>query len=144
MALSVKSTGKLAQFALRLREAPKKIQQKAATEIKAGVTKLIADEFATKTDPYGKAWRPPQDGGETMVRSGKARRGFRVEVVPGGVGLSLRISNAQDYVKWLQKGTSVMEARRTVPDGAMPERWKKVFADAYDRAIAAWYATVKF
>lgn len=143
MALSVKNSGFLRQLALQLREAPKRIQRDAAAEIKRGVEDLITEEFSSKRGPDGKAWKPPVDGGETMVRTGRLRDGFKVQVVPSGVGLSLRISNSQAYAKWLQQGTPTIDARKMVPGSTMPERWQKVFRDAYDAAISRWWASTK-
>lgn len=142
MALKTKSTSSLRQFAVNLKQAPRRIQQDAAKQIQRELTKTIDKEFETKTDPYGKAWKPPKDGGETMQKSGRLRRGFVVEVVPGGVGLSVRVTNEAEYAKWLQKGTEKMEARRMIPDGTLPEAWKRIFDDAYATAIAKWYASV--
>jgi phage gpG-like protein len=141
MALKVKSSGILRQLAVNLKQAPKRIQQDAAKQIQRELAKAIDREFETKQDPYGKSWQPPKDGGETMQKSGRLRRGFVVEVVPGGVGLSVRITNEVEYAKWLQKGTERMEARRMIPDGTLPESWKRIFDDAYAAAIAKWYAT---
>lgn len=142
MALKVKSSGIMRQLAVNLKQAPKRIQQEAAKQIQRELAKAIDKEFETKQDPYGKSWQPPKDGGETMQRSGRLRRGFVVEVVPGGVGLSVRITNEVEYAKWLQKGTEKMEARRMIPDRALPESWRLIFEDAYAAAIERWYAAM--
>jgi hypothetical protein len=55
----------------------------------------------------------------------------------------VRITNEVEYAKWLQKGTEKMEARRMIPDGTLPESWKRVFEDAYATAIAKWYAATE-
>lgn len=142
VALSVRNTGALRQLVVNLRQAPRIIQQAAAAEIKREIEKQIADEFATSTDPYGKAWKPPKDGGKTMDRTGKLKSGFRVNVVSNGLGFSVQITNSQDYAKWLQSGTTKMDARKMVPDAVMPESYRKIFADAYRNTIETWYASV--
>lgn len=144
MALRAQRTSALRQLAINLRQAPKRIQMAAAKEIQAEVARQIDQGFQTKTDPYGSKWQPPKDGGPTMERTGALRRGFVVRVVSNGVGLSLEITNREDYARWLQAGTSKMVPRKMVPDRAMPSAWKEIFTRAYDRAIAAWYATVKW
>ena len=143
MALKVRNTGALRQLVVNLRQAPRVIQQAAADEIKLKIEEQIAGEFTTATDPYGKPWKPPKDGGKTMDRTGDLRRGFRVEVVGNGLGFSVRITNSQDYAKWLQSGTSRLDARKTVPDAVMPPSYRKIFADAYRNAIEAWYASIR-
>lgn len=117
----------------------------AAREIQAEVTKQIDRGFQTKTDPYGSKWQPPKDGGAIMERSGALRRGFVVRVLSNGAGLSLEITNREDYAKWLQVGTAKMAPRKLVPDSnrVMPAIWKEIFTRAYARAIAAWYASAK-
>lgn len=145
MGLSLRNTGFLRQLALHLREAPKVIQARAAAEIKTKVEELVDQGFATKTDPYGKKWQPPKDGGPTMERTGDLRRGFRVLIVKDarGVGMSLQIVNAQDYAQWLQRGTEKMAPRKMTPDTVIPEAYKRVFKTAYERAVEAWYASTK-
>lgn len=143
MALSIRNTGYLRQLAVQLKEAPRRIQRQAADEIRTEIVATIDREFESKTGPSGERWRPPRDGGETMMRTGKLRGGFTVEVVQSGTGLSLRISNSREYAKWLQQGTAFMEARPMVPGVVLPESWKKIFSGAYDRAIADWYATTR-
>lgn len=143
MALSVKNSGFLRQLAVQLKEAPRRIQAQAAADIQRGIDAMIAEEFSTKRGPDGVAWKPPRDGGETMVRTGRLRDGFRVEVVKSGTGLSLRISNSQAYAKWLQSGTASVMARPMVPGSTIPERWKKIFYDSYDSAISSWWRSTK-
>lgn len=142
--LRVQKTTALRQLAINLRQAPKRIQMAAAREIQAEVAKQIDQGFQTKSDPYGSKWLPPKDGNPTMERTGALRRGFVVRVVSNGVGLSLEITNREDYAKWLQAGTSKMVPRKMVPDRAIPAEWKEIFTRAYDKAIEAWYATVKY
>lgn len=141
MSFKVKNNGQLRQLALALREAPKRIQAAAAAEIKREVEAEIDRGFQRNVDPAGNAWQRPKDGGPTMQRTGALRRGFTVEVVFNGIGLSLRISNAEAYAKWLQRGTEKLVPRKMVPDAALPPSYKKIFDTAYANAIAAWYAT---
>lgn len=144
--IGVKNSGALRRLALRLREAPKRIQRAAAGEIRQETLKLIDEGFSAHADPYGNAWPPPKDGHmPPMERTGDLRRGFRCRVVPGGAGLSLEITNAEDYARWLQRGTENMLARLTVPPAGrpLPATWRQRYEAAYQRAIAAWYASVR-
>lgn len=143
--LKFRPSTELRQLALRLREAPKRIQALAAKRLRAVALDLIDEGFQSKTDPYGAAWRKPKDGGPTMERTGKLRRGFRVEVVASssGVGLSLRITNQQDYSRWLPSGTSRMLPRRLVPDARAADRWRRRFDEVYAAALEEWYRSVR-
>jgi len=136
----MKSTGALGRLVVRLREAPKRVQAEAARGIAAEVTRLIDEGFDGRSDPYGKPWEPPKDGGTPMERTGRLRRGFRVRVVPGGVGLSVEVTNEAEYARWLQRGTERMEARKMFPDGKLPKEWRDAFEKVYRDAIAKWYA----
>jgi hypothetical protein len=144
--MSVRNSGALRRLALRLREAPRKIQQQAAAEIRADTLALIDAGFDARSDPYGTAWPPPRDGhSPPMERTGDLRRGFRCRVVPGGAGLSIEISNVEDYARWLQRGTPDMVARLTVPTsgGGLPARWRQRYEAAYRAAVERWYATAQ-
>lgn len=145
MPLSFRPSTELRQLALRLREAPRRIQELAARRLRTAVLDLIEEGFQSKTDPYGTAWKPPKDGGPTMDRTGKLRRGFDVEVVPSasGAGLSLRITNSQAYAKWLQRGGAHLEPRRMVPDARTADRWRRRFDEVYAAALDEWYRSVR-
>lgn len=143
MALSFRPSTELRQLALRLREAPKRIQELAARRLRTAVLDLIEEGFQSKTDPYGAAWKPPKDGGPTMDRTGRLRRGFDVEVVAAGTGVSLRVTNTQEYAKWLQRGTSRMEPRRMVPDARAADKWRRRFDEVYAAALEEWYRSVR-
>lgn len=142
-AITAKPTTALKRLALRLREAPKRIQRIAASNIAAAVEELIDEGFQTRTDPYGAKWARPKGGGTPMERTGRLRRGFRVKVVPGGVGFSIEVTNKADYAQFLQKGTGAVEARKMVPDRAMAARWKRRIDDVYEAAIEEWYRTMR-
>lgn len=146
MSFAVRNTGRLRQIALRLREAPRKIQRQAAEEIREATLELIDAGFAARTDPYGAPWPQPKDGHRpVMERSGDLRRGYRVAVVPSGAGLAINIGNVKDYARHLQRGGEHLKARLQVPTQSrgLPESWRRRFEAVYERAIAAWYATLK-
>ena len=139
MSLSVKPSPALKRLALRLREAPKRIQRIAAKNVAAAVEELIDEGFRQRKDPYGKRWTPPKDGGTPMERTGRLRSGFRVRVVPGGAGFSVEITNKAEYAQWLQRGAVGLEARMMVPGARMSATWKRRIDDVYAAAIEEWY-----
>lgn len=141
--MKMTSTGQLRRLALAVQSMPRRVQKDAAKIAQRGIAELIDDQFDAKRDPYGVAWKPPKDGGDTMQKTGRLRRGFTVSIKPGsGQGLALEISNREAYAKWLQSGTAKMEARRLVPGAALPPAWQRVLADAYKEALEKWYARI--
>jgi hypothetical protein len=136
--ISVKPTSALRQLAANLRRAPQTIRRDVAARLRAEVKQLIDRGFVTKMDPYGSQWKPPQDGGRTMQRTGRLRKGFTIEAKPDGSGIQLRVLNKQDYAQWLQEGTAKMEARRMVPDGPMPFAWQALIERSFKYAVQAW------
>lgn len=140
MGLKAKGPG-LKRLARLIEQAPQMIRSEAARGIQKGIEGLIKDEFRSKTDPYGAAWKPPKDGGKTMDRTGRLKRGFDVVASPTGEGISIRVTNEQEYAHWLQDGTRRMEPRRMVPmGGSLPDKWDKVFAEAYKAAFLKWFS----
>jgi hypothetical protein len=142
--MKMTSTGQLRRLALAVQSMPRRVQKDAAEIAQRGITALIDDQFDAKRDPYGAAWKPPKDGGETMQKTGRLRRGFTVAVRPGsGQGLALEISNREAYSKWLQSGTAKMDARKLVPGATLPPAWQAVLRDAYRSALEKWFASVQ-
>ena len=141
--MKMTSTGQLRRLALAVQSMPRRVQKDAAEIAQRGIAALIDDQFDAKRDPYGAVWKPPQDGGETMQKTGRLRRGFTVSIKPGsGQGLALEISNREAYARWLQAGTAKMDARKLVPGATLPPAWQKVLADAYKSALENWYARI--
>lgn len=134
----------LRRLAVHLREAPKYVQREAARDIAAMVQRRIDNEFVNGRDPYGARWLPPKDGHRpAMIRSGALMRSFKVRVVPGGVGLSVQITSSVPYARHLQRGTSRMEPRKTVPDGKIPGPWLEDIHRIYAAALQRWYSRVR-
>ena len=137
--ISVKPTSALKKLAANLRRAPQAIRRDVAARLRTEVKRLVDQGFITKLDPYGSRWKPPQDGGTTMQRTGRLRKGFVVAAKPDGSGIQLLIQNKQEYAQWLQAGTAKMEPRRMVPDdGPLPQGWRDMIQRAYIAASQAW------
>lgn len=136
--ISVKPTSALKKLASNLRRAPQAIRQDVAARLRTEVKLLISRGFVTKLDPYKLRWKPPQDGGRTMQRTGQLRRGFLVTAKPDGSGIQMLIQNKQDYALWLQIGTEKMVPRRMVPDGPLPFAWTALIERSYRFASQAW------
>jgi phage gpG-like protein len=114
-----------------------------AQRISAAGMKLVADEFKTETDPYGKPWAPLkrertrnrharlraaaagrkvngqkilQDTGRMKNSVGAAPRGFTARlVIPTW------------YAAVHQNGSAKIPQRMMLPNGDLPDRWRRVF-----------------
>jgi phage gpG-like protein len=90
---------------------------------------LVAEGFATQTDPYGQAWRAKKhsDGRAILVgRTARLRRGWKRKAFgPSG----FRIGPSVPYAGFHQSGTRYMVARRMVPTKDMlPSRWRRALS----------------
>lgn len=143
MSFTVRGNGDdvLRRMALHLREAPKYVMREAAQEVRAMIERRIQNQFVTGIDPYGRRWKKPKDGHTPpMIRTGALMGGFKVRVVPGGIGVSIAVSNSKPYAKILQRGTSRMEARMTVPGATLPDAWKADIGRISMDALQRWWA----
>lgn len=105
------------------------------------VERRIENQFISGRDPYGNRWKPPKDGHRpSMIRTGNLMKNYKVRIVPGGIGLSIQISNTMPYAKVLQKGTANMEPRMTVPGAKMPEAWRADVGRISLEALQRWWA----
>lgn len=130
----------LRRLALHVRQAPKYVQTAIMRDCVKVVEKRIAQEFSTGRGPDGERWPDPKDGHRpSMIRTGKLRSGYNVSAVPrGSAGAEITVRNAQGYAVYLQRGTSRMEPRRTVPGPVLPAAWARDFQDAIDASILRW------
>jgi len=127
--------GKLIDNLDKLAEVP----SRASGEVARELTKELQIEFATGTDPYGKPWAPLKPS--TLARgrhpppltaSGALARG--TEVTPmqhAGVQIVL----GMPYGFFHQRGTVKMEARKPLPDKAMPRQWQQIINTAVSNAF---------
>jgi phage gpG-like protein len=132
----------LQKLAKSLSATPEKLARglaKASTEIR----KLVADEFATGTNPWGRAWPKPADGGAPLQRTGALANS--VSVVSSGDKITTKVGAA--YGKYLQggrkrakrgplrpgekrKASVVMRPRAIVPFKKLPPTWQLALVQA--------------
>lgn len=118
----------------QLAKVPSQASQAVATEL----TKLLQQEYAAGTDPYGKQWAalkpstlargrrpPPLDATGRMKSSTKA-----VPLSGGGVGLV-----ADSPANFHQSGTRKMAKRMILPDKGLPAAWKQAIDTAVDAQL---------
>jgi len=111
-----------------------------AMRVSAGSMKLVADEFQTSTDPYGKPWAPlkrwrPRDikAARKRARKGLKVRGPVVLVhtgrMRGSVGASpsgqvAKVVVPTWYARFHQEGGRFLPRRQILPDNdRLPEKW---------------------
>ena len=105
-----------------------------AREAAADIQGFLNDEFASGTDPYGKAWDPPLDGGKPGDRTGRLKGEARA--VPLGPRIQLRASGVP-YARFFTRGTKKMKARAVFPDSrGIPPAWRRAIDNAARRVVA--------
>lgn len=143
MGLSVKGSGSgdLQRLARRIQDAGGEIGRRMAQAGGREIKRLIAEEFASGTDPYGKKWPVPQDGHRPpMIRSRELMRGYHYATVKSPVGWRTQVTNDAAYSELLQRGTRRMTRRRHLPDQrqGLPARWQRAIEDAKQIDVQAY------
>jgi hypothetical protein len=117
-----------------LSRVPSRVASDGAESIKA----LIAEQFATQTDPYGTPWAPHQP--ETLRRWGEhpvlnlTGALSAVDVAPmRGAGIAVTLG--APYGAFHQVGTRWMPARPILPVAGLPSAWSRALSDAADAAF---------
>ncbi len=100
------------------------VPEKIAIAVAPKVRTLVAAEFASKTDPYGDAWKPIKPatikrGTESiLVRTGRMRD--ELDVLPFGTRLKVLLGTF--YARF-----HISTGRRTLPKpGQLPEAWSQL------------------
>ena len=137
---SLTDNGELKRIIAHFRTAPEAMKGDIAEGMRKVTENLIAEQFATGKDPYGKAWLPPKDGHTPpMIRTGTLRDSIKVTVVKGANGLEVSVRSSADYAKWLQNGTWKMKPRLIVP-GSLPGHWRDAYRIVFEDALEKWIA----
>jgi phage gpG-like protein len=102
---------------------------------------LIAEGFATETDPYGKRWQDKKvdDGRSILVgKTARLRRGWHLQRY-GRSGFT--IAPSVNYAGFHQKGTKRMVARMMVPSRSrgMPPKWRTAMNSVAQAHFAAHF-----
>jgi hypothetical protein len=136
MSNAIAELDKLSETLADLATVPSRAARGAAEEI----NRLIGDQFATATDPYGGAWEALMDStvrrkhGDTriLIRSG-AMRDETYARPAGGAGLEVV---SVPYGSYHQTGTEHMARRAVLPDeGELPEAWEEAVERAIEKAF---------
>jgi hypothetical protein len=133
--------GQLADRLADLSEVP----SRAAKRVAEGLSWLVAEEFATGADPYGKAWKPlaeatlarrSQTSAPPLTDFGLMRASVSVRP-QRGAGVAIRVMNPPAAPH--QTGWSGVQgsgpARPILPYRGMPEEWEELIEGAVDAAM---------
>lgn len=97
--------------------------------------KAISRQFERERNPYGIRWRKKQkpDGRKTLQGpTGRLRRFHKITVNQYGY----RVGTDAPYLKYHQKGTSRMPARKVIPDeNRIPGELAREFRKIYTRRM---------
>jgi Phage virion morphogenesis family len=129
----------LSDLAARLAELeaiPSRIAKDVADRIEA----LIAEEFASEHDAYGRPWAPllPQTvrrkrGDTRILKDTGALAGATQVRATAGAGIEITSIETGQYH---QTGTKHMVPRKILPDGSdLPLSWEQAISDATDAAF---------
>lgn len=115
-----------------------KVPAQASVEAAAGINRLLKQEYANGTDPYGKAWAPLKPSTiakgrrpPPLTASGTMRAGTVAKPMPGG-GIQLEAPSPANFHQY---GTKVMAKRAILPDKGLPATWKAEIDKAVQAAI---------
>ncbi len=116
------------------------IPSRIAKEVADGIGALVADEFESGTDPYGRAWKAllpstlKRKGGDSRIlRRTDALSGSTLAKASSGAGVEIV---SLEYGEKHQTGTKHMVARKILPDGSdLPEAWSEVIDIATQNAF---------
>ena len=137
---SLSDNGELKRIIAHFRTAPDAMKGDIAEGMRKVTENLIAEQFATGKDPYGKPWLPPKDGHTPpMVRTGTLRDSIKVTVVKDVNGLEVSVRSSADYAKFLQNGTWKMKPRLIAP-GSLPGHWRDAYKIVFEMALERWIA----
>ncbi len=116
------------------------LPSRIAKEVAQGIGVLVANQFESSIDPYGRPWKPllkqtlKRKGGDSRIlrRTDNLAGNTRVAASQGsGVDII-----SIDYGQVHQTGTKHMVARKILPDGSnLPKAWEAVIEEASARAF---------
>lgn len=114
-------------------------------EVAIGGVKLIEQEFARSTDPYGNRWhelkRPDTDRiGGPLVKTGAMRDS--VLATPTATGVRFTVNTP--YAAYHQDGTKTIPIRMMLPKPwiGLPPSWKEMVAKAYTGIVRSRFGGV--
>jgi phage gpG-like protein len=124
--VSIKVTGdfgKLSDWRKRFSaSAVEKVKRAVLANIAEEALELVKEGFERESEPSGRRWAPLKHRrGRILQDTGRLRTGFHRKHVSS---VSVTIGPTVKYAQFHQSGTRHMPARKMVPDGDLPNRWR--------------------
>lgn len=141
LAKAISRLGRLQKSLDELSLVPIKVAQDAAL----GINVLIARQFATGSDPYGKHWKPikasalkrrTNKSSPPLTDRGRLSSGTIAEVMPGG-RRGVRLVIGAPYGYFAQVGTKHAPARPIFPTRGLPASWRAVLKASFKAQVKA-------
>jgi hypothetical protein len=113
-----------------------RVPSRASGPASKAIAKLIDDEFANGTDPYGKPWRPIKDS--TIARKGSSQINIETTDLRRGIdvrpmrGAGIQITVSVPYAVYVQR------VRPVLPTRQLPSSWAQAIATAMTTAKRDW------
>lgn len=111
--------------------AKEKLEAAIAKRVAEDIASLMDREFAAKTDPYNKPWKPRKKDGIPFDNRDTIRSSIRVNAS----GSEIDITSTKKHTGYLDQGTKYIEARSMYPTGKMPKKWAKTIDDTIEKVL---------
>lgn len=118
-----------------LAQVPSRAAARVALELRAELMR----SFAQGTDPYGRRWAPLKPSTlakgrrpPPLTHTGRGKRGIKFAPLRGA-GVS--ITSSVGYLGTHMRATPDRAARKFLPEGVLPKRWREIWQRAVDAEV---------
>lgn len=111
--------------------AKEKLEAAIAKRVAEDIASLIDREFAAKTDPYNKPWKPRKKDGQPFDNRDTVRSSIRVNAS----GSEIDITSTKKHTGYLDQGTKYIEARSMYPTENLPSKWSNQIDKTIEKVL---------
>lgn len=111
--------------------AKEKLEAAIAKRVAEDIASLMDREFAAKTDPYNKPWKPRKKDGIPFDNRDTIRSSIRVNAS----GSEIDITSTKKHTGYLDQGTKYIEARSMYPTERLPSKWSKQIDNTIEKVL---------
>lgn len=139
--MKVKGLAALLGFQKKLEQLPRAVRQTEEAIMRAWLDRARKG-FDAETNPYGARWRPRVNSGTSRPVLTGPRKKLRQLKLVRTTGHGWKITSAgKSYLKFHQKGTKRMVARKVFPDeGRLPREWRSAAQKIYRAQLKKHFA----